>query len=228
MNFSRDEAAEAKNILDRYDFNNVNLIICPTYLNIDIFAKDYNIGAQNCHYESSGQYTGEISPHHLKYMGVSSIILGHSDRREMETPQIIGKKIKAVIDIAMTPIICVGETKTERDLNKTAEVIKKKLSIYLKDLSDDEIGQIIVAYEPIWAIGSGSTPSNSNIEDALKYIRNIISEFTNNKDYKVIYGGSVNKSNYYKIINIKNTDGVLIGGFCLDTENLCETIIKNV
>jgi len=228
MNFSKDEAILAKSIMDKYDFNNINLIICPTYLNIDVFSKEYNTGAQNCHYEEKGQFTGEISPYHLKYSGVSNVILGHSDRRDIETLEIISKKIKSVLNIAMTPIVCIGETKIEKDLNKTAEVLKKKLTILLSNLSDEEIDEVIIAYEPIWAIGSGITPTISEIKEVSKYISDVVSTISNSNNYKVIYGGSINKENYCKIINIDNIDGVLIGSFCLDTEKLCETITKNV
>ncbi len=228
MNFSEDEAKEAKNIMDEYAFDNINLIVCPTYLNINIFSNGYNIGAQNCHYEEKGQFTGEISPYHLKYSGVSNVILGHSDRRDFETTEIIAKKIKSVLNIAMTPIVCIGETKMERDLNKTSEVLKKKLTLFLTDLNDNEIDEIIIAYEPIWAIGSGTTPTINEIKEVSKYIRNIISTLSGSTNYKVIYGGSINKDNYNKIINIDNIDGVLIGSFCLDTKILCETITKTV
>lgn len=228
MNFSKDEAIEAKLIMDEYDFSNINLIVCPTYLNIDVFNKEYNVGAQNCHYEEKGQFTGEISPYHLKYENVSSVILGHSDRREIETLDTISKKIKAVLNIAISPIICIGETKIEKDLNKTSEVLKKKINILLGNLTSEEIDDVIIAYEPIWAIGSGLTPTIKEIKESSKYIRNIISTFSDSKNYKILYGGSINKDNYEKIINIDNIDGVLIGSFCLETKTLCETITKNV
>ncbi len=214
MFLTHDEALELKKKMDEIDFSNVDLIVCPSYLNFDVF-KDYKLGAQNCFYENKGAYTGEISAYDLMLLNVRYCIVGHSERRNIDTNEAINLKVKALINNMMTPIICIGETKMDKDLRRESEVIKKQLYSAIDGVLNDEI---IIAYEPSWAIGNGNNLTKQEIEDSIKYIRKLLDQ-KNITNYKLLYGGSVNKSNIENILT-DVVDGYLIGNSSVDSKQL--------
>ncbi|MDD4036046.1 MAG: triose-phosphate isomerase [Bacilli bacterium] len=223
MNFTIDEMKDYLSELNKMSFNKHHFIVCPTFIYLPLFNNNYFIGAQNCHYLDKGSFTGEVSPSQLKSIGVSYVILGHSERRKTsdEDNNIMNNKAKAVLTNKMIPIICVGETMKERKNNKTLERIKTQVYEILKDIDKNNLENIIIAYEPIWAIGTNITPTNSEIEEVATYIKQITSINT-----KVLYGGSVNSNNIKELKLIKDLNGFLIGGSSLNIKELT-TILDN-
>jgi len=205
----------------------LKVVLCPPFIYLNLFkSNEYSLGAQNCFYENEGPYTGEISPFQLKSIGVEYIIIGHSDRRRLfnENDEMISKKIDQVMKNNIQCILCIGEDEIDKELHKTSVVIKKQLLNALKNVDDDMIRDIIIAYEPVYAIGTGNVPTNSDIEEAIQYIRNIITEKYNYNGIKVLYGGSVTEQNIKDIISIKGVDGVLVGGASLEPKKFLNII----
>ncbi len=220
MNLTLAEAnSYLTNIKDKIT-DQLEVIICPSFPYLTLFkGYQFKLGAQNVFNLEKGSYTGEVSPVQLKSIGVEYVIVGHSERRLIfkEDNQFINEKIKAILNQNMLPILCVGETLEERSANKTSTVIQTQLEACLKDLNITN--NIIMAYEPIWAIGSGQTPTSDEIREVMQFIK----DYINNKyqiNIRVLYGGSVNKDNIKSIIDIDNVDGVLIGGASIDSNNL--------
>ena len=189
---------------------NSTLILCPTYLNIPL-VDGILLGSQNVSKTDDGAFTGEISARELKSYGVKYSIVGHSERREYqkETNEDIKEKIVRLIENDITPILCIGESKLERDNNTYKEVLIKELSI-LEDVNKD----IIIAYEPIWSIGTGVIPTNEQIIEVFHFIKELI------PNVKVLYGGSANEENIDLLKQIKEIDGYLLGGLSLKPEKL--------
>lgn len=222
MNFTIEEMKTYQNELNKLSFNKHHFVICPPFTYLNLFNNNnYYIGAQNCHYLDKGSFTGEVSAPQLKSIGVDYVILGHSERRQFfaEDNIIINNKVKAALRNKLIPIICVGENLEERRSNKTIEIITKQVNEILKDIDKNNLEDIIVAYEPIWAIGTGIIPTNREIEEAITYIRQIISINTT-----ILYGGSVNSNNINKLKLINNLDGFLIGGSSLNIKELTEIL----
>lgn len=199
------------NIIDKKKFADIDLILCPSYIYLSWFkAKNYLLGSQNVFYKQTGSYTGEISPMQLKDIGVKYSIIGHSERRYLfnETDDIINKKLKACLDEDLSVILCVGENKEQKDMKKTSVVIKKQIVQALSNINKDSLNKIIIAYEPVYAIGTGCALNINEIESNIRFIKKIIKNIF---DYeaKVIYGGSVCDSNIKNIIEV--SDGVMIG-----------------
>lgn len=193
------------------------LILCPT----DIFLNfatipEIDLGAQNVSATTCGAYTGEVSASQLKSMNVKYCIVGHSERRnyQKETDQEINKKIKMLLNEKIIPILCIGEEKKDREANRQNEVIQKELEEDLQGLSEEEKKQIIIAYEPIWAIGTGLIPTNKEITE----IMNLIKHY--HPHTKVLYGGSANEKNIEELKQIAEIDGYLLGGLSLKPEQL--------
>ena len=199
------------------------------------------IGAQNMHWEDSGTFTGEISGPMLKAIGVEYVIVGHSDRRLLfgETSEITNKKLKAALRNELKPILCIGETREERDSNKTEEVVSEQLKVGLEGLSQEEVAKVIFAYEPVWAISSGAaaqkagenrTASKEDANDAIKMIRGKIAELYGNEvaDKSIIqYGGSMKSSNAKELNNMSDIDGGLVGGASLEAEEFSKIVNYN-
>lgn len=192
-----------------------SLILCPSniYLN-KVDCSNLLLGSQNVSGFGNGAYTGEISANQLKSLGVEYTIVGHSERRkyQREDDFLINQKIKELLDQNITPILCVGETKEEKEKNQTLDKIQKELEECLNSLPNKE--KVIIAYEPIWAIGTGNTLTKKEIEDILLKIKEYYP--TN----KLIYGGSVNEKNIEELKNTKVIDGFLLGGLSLKVEQL--------
>lgn len=208
------------------------IAIFPPFTNL-MFAKQkltnskILLGAQNVSSETSGAYTGEVSACMLKSVGVNVVIVGHSERRKifLEKNELINKKIKEALSQGLKVVLCVGETKTERTNNKYKQVVAKQIAEGLKGLYENELKNIIVAYEPIWAIGTGMVPNAKQIEEVATAIREEISnEYSINasKNIKILYGGSVNSSNAKQFAYVTGINGLLVGGASLNTEEFAK------
>ncbi len=182
------------------------------------------LGAQNVFWEDEGAYTGEISPLMLSDLGVEYVLVGHSERRKYfgETDEIVGKKLRAVLAHRMTPILCVGENLEQREAGKTIDVITKQLKTALEGILIDEVEKIVIAYEPIWAIGTGKNANPLQVQTVHAFIREEIENiYGNNLGNKVtiLYGGSVKPDNTAELTSMPDVDGVLVGGASLQAES---------
>lgn len=215
-NLTKEEFLKYKEELNKIK-KNVKLILCPSNIYIG-FAKVTNIelGAQNVSKTVSGAYTGEVSAAQLKSMGVKYCIVGHSERRkyQYETDEDINKKVKLLLKEGITPIICIGEEKKQRETNSHIEVITKQLKEDLKKLTNEEKEKVIIAYEPIWSIGTGLIPTNYEIKEIVNVIKYHL------PNTKVLYGGSANENNIEELREISVIDGYLLGGLSLKPEKL--------
>lgn len=210
------------------------VIICAPYT--DLFytilnAQNTNIkiGAQNMHFEEKGAYTGEVSGQMLKSIGVEYVIIGHSERRQYfaETDETVNKKIKAALAVELKPIVCVGETLEERENGTTSYVITRQIKAALEGLSEEQVKNTIVAYEPIWAIGTGKTATADEANDTIIKIREEISKIYGNDIAEcviILYGGSVKSSNAKELFTKSDIDGGLIGGASLKAEEFAKIV----
>lgn len=214
------------------NIRNVEVVICPPFIylpKLQITNYKLRLGAQNCFLKEKGAYTGEVSPIMLKSLRCRYVILGHSERRRYfgETDKIINKKIKAAVKAKLNPIFCIGETKEERKKGQTKKILKSQIKKGLQKISRRKIKNLTVAYEPIWAIGSGNP---CDVEEAHKMgllIRKIISKrysFSFAKKTRILYGGSVNSKNARPYITEAKFQGLLIGGASLDSKEFVKTI----
>jgi triosephosphate isomerase len=238
MNKTAQEAEDlAKKIKENVgDFQKANILICPPYTSLSAAGqaiKDslIELGAQNMHWENSGAFTGEVSPQMIKESGCKFIIVGHSERRKYfsETNQEVNKKIKAAISANLFPIVCIGETLEQREQKKEREAVEKQLKEGFDSLPEEDLEKVTVAYEPVWAIGTGKTASGEQAEEMHSFIRewfkNTYSLQTAEK-LRLLYGGSVKPGNIKELISKENIDGALVGGASLKAEDFTE-IIKN-
>ncbi len=203
--------------------DNYEVIFFPTSIYLDLFKKSgYLVGAQNVHFENKGAYTGEISPYQLKSLGVDYTLVGHSERRLhfKENDILINEKVKGALKNQLKVILCVGETDEERLSNKTYSVIENQLKNNLQNI---DLEDVTIAYEPVWAIGSGKTPTKDEIDEVVSFIKKKVKQ-ENAIDIRVLYGGSVNKENIKDIMSIKSVDGVLVGSSSIDPNYLISMI----
>jgi len=187
------------------------------------------LGAQNMHYEQNGAFTGEISPEMLKAIGVEYVILGHSERRQYfnETDELINKKIESAIKEGLKPILCVGETLDIRESGKAEEYVIGQLEKGLAGVDDEDILKVTVAYEPIWAIGTGRTATPEDANGMCTSIRKTVEEIYNKRvseNVRVLYGGSVKPSNAAELMSMSDIDGALVGGASIKVEDFIEII----
>lgn len=218
MNLTLDKILDYKKIINE---KQEGLIIAPPYIYLDIMkSQNYDIASQDGYYVDNGAYTGEVSFNQLKSMGVNYSIIGHSERRQKfnETNNIVKEKYLSSLRNGITPIVCVGETKEERLSNKTFDIIEEEIKV----LMDSKTESIIIAYEPIWAIGTGLTPTLEEIESVHKFIKDLITKY--NLNSKILYGGSVNLNNIKEFSKSEHIDGFLIGSASLDPDNLLNMI----
>jgi triosephosphate isomerase len=178
------------------------------------------IGAQNMHFEEKGAFTGEVSGKMLKSIGVEYVIIGHSERRQYfaETDETVNKKIKAAFANELNPIVCVGETLEQREAGETVNVITSQIHNAFEGLEAKDLDNIVVAYEPIWAIGTGKTASSEEANDAIKEIRNQIEKDFSTGDISILYGGSVKPENAKELFTTSDIDGGLVGGASLKAD----------
>ena len=213
---------------------NCDVIVCPPFTSlIEAYTllKDTKIklGTQNMHFESSGAFTGEISATMLRSVGCEYVILGHSERRTIfgETDELINNKIKKANSSGLKPIFCVGELLEEREAGVTEKIIEKQIKCGLKDTSSEEMGKVIIAYEPVWAIGTGKTASPEQAQEVHKFIRSLINEkYGDSISDKIViqYGGSVNNKNAKELLSQKDIDGALVGGASLKADAFIDII----
>ena len=210
------------------------VILCVPY--IDLFyalltAQNTNIkiGAQNMHFAENGAYTGEVSGKMLKSINVEYVIIGHSERRQYfnETDETVNKKVKAAFENGLKPIVCVGETLEQRESGKVEEIITNQTKLALDGLTNEQVENTIIAYEPIWAIGTGKTATKEDANDAVKAIRKKIAEIygQNVADGVIIqYGGSVKSSNAKELFSMSDIDGALVGGASLKADEFSKIV----
>lgn len=211
------------------DKMNCEVIICPPYTSLSLSANlikgsVVKLGAQNMYFEESGAFTGEISASMLKSTGCEYVILGHSERRSIfgEKDELINKKIKKALSSDLKPIFCVGETLAERESEVTNEIIKEQVYEGLNGLSENDLDKIIIAYEPVWAIGTGKTATPNQAQEVHQFIRNLISDkfsFAAADKIVIQYGGSVKPDNAKELLSQKDIDGALVGGACLKADS---------
>lgn len=182
------------------------------------------IGAQNMHFENSGAFTGEVAPGNLVELGMDYVIIGHSERREYfnETDETCNKKVLKAIEVGINPILCCGETLEEREAGKTIEKVKGQIVNGLKDVKPKDLEKIVIAYEPIWAIGTGKTATAEQANEVIAEIRNVVREMFGELADKVRiqYGGSVKPANVAEIMGQSDIDGALVGGASLKPADL--------
>lgn len=190
---------------------------------------DIKLGAQNMYFEESGAYTGEISPLMLKDLGVEYVILGHSERREYfkECDETINKKVISALKNDLQPILCVGETLEERESGSEKDKVKGQIEKNLSGLSPEDFDKVVIAYEPIWAIGTGKTASSDDAEEMCAYIRELVKEIFGQEaadKVRIQYGGSVKPENVKDIMSKENIDGALVGGASLEAKSFGDLV----
>ena len=212
------------------DTNNEVIICVPFtdffYANNMSQGTNIQVGVQNRHYEDKGAYTGEISAPMLKSVNCKYVIVGHSERRQYfnETDETVNKKIKKALEYELTPIVCVGETLEEKEAGKTIEIITSQIEKGLVDLKASDLDKIVIAYEPIWAIGTGKTAIYEDAQNAIQSIREKIKSLFNTDDVSILYGGSVKGSNAKELFEMKDIDGGLVGGASLEAKSFAEIV----
>jgi len=238
MNKTILEAIDLVNVLKRqlYDVSDVDIVVCPPYAALSDVHEILNesniaLGAQNLFWEDSGAFTGEVSAPMLKSAGAEYVIIGHSERRQFfgETNQDIFKKTKAALRHGLIPIVCVGENLEEREKNQTFKVIEKQMKEGLSDFSVKELEKIVIAYEPVWAIGTGKTATKEQAQEVHKFIRTLLSKMYNEEiasTIRIQYGGSVKPENIAELVSQPDIDGALVGGASLKDDSFVK-IVKN-
>jgi triosephosphate isomerase len=216
---------------------NCDVIICPPFTSLSeanslIKNTPVKLGAQNLYFQESGAYTGEISAKMLKSVGCEYVIVGHSERRTIfkEQDDLINEKIKAALGAGLKPIFCIGETLGEREKGIEKDILKTQLSGGLNEISIEQLKSIIIAYEPVWAIGTGKTATPAQAEEMHDFIRTYIKDdFTpeSAENLTIQYGGSVKPENAKDLLNQKDIDGALVGGACLNADSFI-SIIESV
>ncbi|MFX0057900.1 MAG: triose-phosphate isomerase [Candidatus Hodarchaeota archaeon] len=212
----------------------VEIVIAPPFTVISsvfnmLKKTNMKLSAQNMYYEENGAFTGEISPNFLKTLGCEYIILGHSERRDLfnEDDDIINKKIKKALSIGLNPIVCIGEHLEEREKGETRDFIEKQFNATFKNLNKKEIKDVVIAYEPIWAIGTGKTATPDQAEEIHEFIRQLITRKYDEDtaiEIRIQYGGSIKPSNAEDLFKKENIDGGLVGGASLQAESFYKII----
>jgi triosephosphate isomerase len=213
---------------------NCDVVVCPTFVCLPAVAeavKDSNIlvGAQNMYYEENGAYTGEIAPNMLTEIGIKYVIIGHSERREYfgETDEMVNLKVKKALKHNLIPIVCVGETLKQREQGITENWIRMQIKLALNDLSKEHVKKIIIAYEPIWAIGTGKTATKEQANEVNMIIRKTITELfgiETGEKIRIQYGGSVKANNASELFTMPDIDGALVGGASLKADEFSKII----
>lgn len=226
MNKNVDDGMEFLRLLNKEEWKEtIGVALFPPFLSIYSMLNEAKegliIGAQNCHYEASSAFTGEISYSMLKSIGVKYVIIGHSERREIfkEDDELISKKTNSLLEASLIPILCVGETLDERDKGDAKDKIKRQLSLLDKIEGERDL---IIAYEPIWAIGTGKSATDEDARDMCAFIRESLP--MNLKNTKILYGGSVNHKNIDSLLSKNEIDGVLVGGASLNIDDFIALI----
>lgn len=216
------------------DVSDVTIGVCPPYVYLSVVSaaiKESNIhlGAQNVYFQDKGAFTGEIAPAMLKDVGCEYVIVGHSERRTVfnEDDDTISKKVKAVLKVGLTPILCVGETLQQREEDITERIIRFQVEKGLDDLTPEQITKVVIAYEPVWAIGTGKNAAPEQAQAVHSFIRKLLVHLSNEEVAKakpIIYGGSVKPENAKDLMVQPDVDGALVGGASLNAESFTKII----
>ena len=215
--------------------NNIDLGVAPTYLSLGVVkenaAKEMIVASQNCHFKENGAFTGEISIPMLKEFGIDWSLIGHSERRtyDNETNEKCNAKIKALIANEMVPVYCVGETLAEFEANQTKAVVGEQVRVGLQDLTSEQVKDLVVAYEPVWSIGTGKNASTEIAEDVCKFIRDELRKLFGGvaDEIRILYGGSVKPENIKAYLSCPDVDGALVGGASLKIDSY-EALLNNI
>lgn len=238
MNKNYEEGRDlAKDIVERLQPSNIIVILATPFIHLNSVSNiikgvsNLKLGAQNCHQEESGAYTGEVSAGMLKSVGVEYIIIGHSERREyfQESDELLAKKVEVVLAKGMTPIFCCGEKLEVREANQHLELVENQVKNALFHLSPEEFEKVVIAYEPVWAIGTGKTASPEQAQEMHLHIRNVLTQKYGEEVAQattILYGGSVNAANAKELFAKPDVDGGLVGGASLKTEDFV-TIVNS-
>lgn len=216
------------------DVKNTEILVCPSFTALSEVSKlvkgsNIELGAQNVCYEDKGAFTGEVCSNMLKELGCKYVIIGHSERRHIlkESDEIINQKIKNAVKNGLKSILCVGETLQEKEKNKTEEIIVNQIKKGLKDISKEDMKNIVLAYEPVWAIGTGKNASPAQAQEIHIIIRDLIKEMFGediSQNIRIIYGGSVKPDNIGDLMMQSDIDGVLVGGASLKAEDFSKIV----
>lgn len=236
MNKTPVEAAELINEMKPLVENaDCDVIICVPYVDLQTAlycteGTNIKVGAENCHWEEKGAFTGEISPQMLTSMGVEYVVIGHSERRQYfgETDDTVSKRVDAALGAGLKVILCVGETLEQREKNITFETVSTQTKIALQNVTEEQLKDVIIAYEPVWAIGTGKTATAEQANEVNNYIRGLIAELYSTdaaNAFVVQYGGSMNAGNAAELLAMEDIDGGLIGGASLKAPDFA-TIVK--
>lgn len=214
--------------------DNVDVVLCPPSTALALMSEalcgsEISLGAQDVFWEDKGAFTGEISPVMLKDAGCRYVIIGHSERRQYfnETDVSVNRKVKAVLNHELTPIMCVGETLEEREAGVTKEVVRTQTAAGLSGLAPEQAAGMVIAYEPVWAIGTGRTASDEDAQEVIAYIRGIVQEqfgADTAEQIRILYGGSVKPGNTAGLMSKSDIDGALVGGASLEVDSFAEII----
>ena len=238
MNMTQREAARFVDslVLELDDVRDVEVVIVPPFTIIpkvaellEAKAQSIKLGAQNMYWERSGAFTGEISAAMLRDFFVHYVVLGHSERRQYfgETDEIVNKKVRAALEATLRPIVCVGETLEQRDKGNVEKILSIQLRGSLKDVNEKELQEIVVAYEPVWAIGTGRNATPQQAQEAHAFIRHTLSEISDETTadrIRIQYGGSVKPENARDLMTQADIDGALVGGASLDPRSFAQIV----
>ncbi|MBF0100434.1 MAG: triose-phosphate isomerase [Desulfobacterales bacterium] len=219
------------------DVTGREILIAPPFTSLAMVAQTVkgsliNVGAQNIFWEKSGAFTGEIAGNMLVSAGCSYVIIGHSERRQYfgETDETVNKRIKATLSVQLIPLVCIGETEQERESQKTFSVLDTQIVNGLKNFSMDDLCKLVIAYEPVWAIGTGKTATENQVQEVHEYIRKFLTKQYSasvSDTVRILYGGSVKADNIDRIMALPDVDGVLVGGASLDVKGFNRIIHFN-
>jgi triosephosphate isomerase len=219
------------------DFDDVEIVVAPPFTAVHAVAeaaRNSNVGvaAQNLHWERQGAFTGEISAEMVREAGAEYVIIGHSERRRLfgDADTLVNRRLVAALSVKLTPIVCIGETLEEREGNQTLEVLDRQIKVGLDGMTGDQVGSLVIAYEPVWAIGTGRNATPQQAGEAHAHIRHRIRQWFggNAADHcHVIYGGSVKSDNIHELVSIPDVDGALVGGASLDIRGFFEIVSKS-
>ncbi len=231
ISFAKEFKGSVSSVKDR------DILICASFTLLPALAKEFEgtnimLGAQNMYFEKEGAFTGEVSPAQLVDAGVKYVILGHSERRHIfgETDELINKKVKAAFQYGLLPILCVGELLEEREKGKTEDVVKTQVVEGFKGLSAEEALKVTIAYEPVWAIGTGKTATPEDADNVHSFIRKVLIEIYNSdvaEKIRIQYGGSVKPENIDSLMAKPNIDGALVGGASLKVDSFTRIVKFN-
>jgi triosephosphate isomerase len=233
MNKTIAEASEFIDaLLPRIAATQHDVVVCPPFTALQEVVERrrgtaVRVAAQNMHFEESGAFTGEISAPMLVELDVEAVVLGHSERRQFfgETDEALAKKVPAALAAELEPILCVGESEEARDGGQTEEVLERQLQADLAEVSDVDIAKVVIAYEPIWAIGTGKVATAEQAQEACAFIRDVLrARGAAADDVRILYGGSVKPGNAAELLALPDVDGALVGGAALDANDFAAIV----